>query len=175
MIVRGCRFNYVLREYKLYTKIMTWKYFLAYSINKTNYWKYKCKNPTYKTNSSCLSNISEELSLLYTDVLRGPLGQKNVRLRGRRRTALSDSINISSAAVINIIRSTTLYYRRRNYLRHHHRHRHAHHHYHYPQSHPWQMSYRLLDTKQLLDETFVISGIIKVVVSVTSRAEGRGW
>ena len=29
--------------------------------------------------------------------------------------------------------------------------------------------------KQLLDEAFVISGIIKVKVSVISRAEGRGW
>ena len=28
--------------------------------------------------------------------------------------------------------------------------------------------------KQLLDEVFVISGIIKVEVSVISRAEGRG-
>ena len=29
--------------------------------------------------------------------------------------------------------------------------------------------------KQSLDEVFVISGIIKVEVSVISRAEGRGW
>ena len=31
----------------------------------------------------------------------------------------------------------------------------------------------LWNTKQLLDEVFVISGIIKVEVSVISRAEGR--
>ena len=31
------------------------------------------------------------------------------------------------------------------------------------------------DFKQLLDKVFVISGIIKVEVSVISRAEGRGW
>ena len=32
----------------------------------------------------------------------------------------------------------------------------------------------LADFKQLLDEVFLISGRIKVVVSVTSRTEGRG-
>ena len=32
----------------------------------------------------------------------------------------------------------------------------------------------LENNKQLLDEVFVISGIIKVEVSVISRAEGRG-
>ena len=31
------------------------------------------------------------------------------------------------------------------------------------------------NTKQLSDEVFVISGIIKLEVSVISRAEGRGW
>ena len=31
-----------------------------------------------------------------------------------------------------------------------------------------------VDIKQLLDEVFVISGIIKVGVSVISRTEGRG-
>ena len=31
-----------------------------------------------------------------------------------------------------------------------------------------------IDYKQLLDGGFVISGIIKVVVNVISRAEGRG-
>ena len=29
--------------------------------------------------------------------------------------------------------------------------------------------------KQLLDEVFVISGIIKIEVSIICRAEGRGW
>ena len=31
------------------------------------------------------------------------------------------------------------------------------------------------DNKQLLDEAFVISGIIKVEVTIISWAEGRGW
>ena len=31
------------------------------------------------------------------------------------------------------------------------------------------------DYKQMLEEIFVISGIIKVEASVISRVEGRGW
>ena len=33
----------------------------------------------------------------------------------------------------------------------------------------------MMDFKKLLDEVFVISGIIKVKVSVISWAEGQGW
>ena len=32
----------------------------------------------------------------------------------------------------------------------------------------------MTNCKQLLDEAFVISGIIKIEVSIISRAEGRG-
>ena len=38
----------------------------------------------------------------------------------------------------------------------------------------YNWDFNTVDTKQLLDEVFVISGIIKVEVSVVSRAEGRG-
>ena len=59
--------------------------------------------------------ISQRNLASYADVLRGSFGPKE-RLRGRRRTALSDS----SAPIINIIRSTTLCYSRRNHRRHRH-------------------------------------------------------
>ena len=36
------------------------------------------------------------------------------------------------------------------------------------------MKNNVIDVKQLLDSVFVISGIIKIEVSVISRVEGRG-
>ena len=41
-------------------------------------------------------------------------------------------------------------------------------------SNKYGMLTELCNNKQLLDEVLVISGIIKVEVSVISRAEGRG-
>ena len=40
--------------------------------------------------------------------------------------------------------------------------------------HIYALQLRYTNDKQLLDEVFVISGIINVEVSVISRAEGRG-